>query len=340
VDNIENILREEAKKLLGDKKVDVIVGYEKGTVPLIAAPCFITDAAEVDRLVWNAECIQNLAKFAHDIITQHKESQKRVKPEDRKKKIVGIVARGCTTRSLVIHLQEKQYDRDDLVIMGVPCTGYVDKKKVAALLNDEEIIEASVIGDSLLVSTAGNEKKLALKDVLADNCITCRFNDPVVCDVMIGVKAPAMNADGEYLKVEEFEKLSAEERWAFFAKEMAKCIRCAACRQACPSCYCRICFAEQSQPQWVGISEESTDTQVFQIMRMFHMVGRCVDCGTCNAVCPMGVDLRKFLKKLDKDALELFNHRAGIKIEEPAPLATFRDNDKEDFIFNPGGGGH
>jgi formate dehydrogenase (coenzyme F420) beta subunit len=340
VDNIENILREEARKLLGDKKVDVLVGYEKGTVPLIAAPCFITDAAEVDRLVWNSECIQNLAKFAHDIITQHKESQKRVKPEDRKKKIVGIVARGCTTRSLVIHLQEKQYDRDDLVIMGVPCTGYVDKKKVAALLNDEDIIEASVIGDSLSVRTAGSEKKLALKDVLADNCITCRFNDPVVCDVMIGVKAPAMNADGEYLKVEEFEKLSAEERWTFFTKEMAKCIRCAACRQACPSCYCRICFAEQSQPQWVGISEESTDTQVFQIMRMFHMVGRCVDCGTCNAVCPMGVDLRKFLKKLDKDALELFNHRAGIKIEEPAPLATFRDNDKEDFIFNPGGGGH
>lgn len=340
MDNIEKILREEARKLLSGKKVDVVIGYEKGTLPLIASPCFITDAAEVDRLVWNSECIQNLAKFGHDIITQHKESQKRVKPEDRKKKIVGIVARGCTSRSLVIHLQEKQYDRDDLVIIGVPCTGYVDKKKVAVLQNDEEIIEASVIGDRLAVKSAGGERELALKDVLADNCITCRFNDPVLCDITIGVKAPAMDADGEYLKVEEFERLSAGERWNFFAKEMAKCIRCAACRQACPSCYCRVCFAEQSQPQWVGISEESTDTQVFQIMRIFHMVGRCVDCGTCNAVCPMGVDLRRFLKKLDKDALDLFNHRAGVKMEERAPLATFRDDDKEDFIFNPGGGGH
>ena len=46
-------------------------------------------------------------------------------------------------------------------------------------------------------------------------------------------------------------------------------------------------------------------------MRLYHMVGRCVDCGSCVAVCPMGVDLRKFLKKLDKDAFEMFGHRAG-----------------------------
>ena len=72
---------------------------------------------------------------------------------------------------------------------------------------------------------------------------------------MMGEPAPAMAAEKEYDRVEAFEKLSAEERWAYFTKEMAKCIRCNACRNACPSCYCKICFVEQSQPQWVGIGE-------------------------------------------------------------------------------------
>jgi ferredoxin len=271
---------------------------------------------------------------------QHKESQKRVKPEDRIKKAFGVVARGCTTRSLVIHLQELQFDRSECVIIGVPCTGYVDKKKLAIAVNQEEILGGSATKDELIVKTATGEKKIALKEVLADNCRTCRFNNPVISDLMVGEPAPPMDAGSEYAEVDEFENLPIEKRWAYFTKEMAKCIRCAACRNTCPSCYCRICFAEQSQPQWVGVSDDPSDTQMFQLMRMYHMVGRCVDCGSCISVCPMGVDLRKFLKKLDKDAFELFEHRAGASLDSPAPLSTYKENDKEDFTYNPGGGGH
>ena len=340
MENIEKKLREQARKLLIEKQVDASVGYEKGTLPLTATPCFITNPDDAEKLVWNRFCTQNLAKFVHDLVMQHRESQKRVKPEARIKKAFGIVARGCTSRSIVIHLVEKQYDRSEVVILGVPCTGYVDRKKLAALLNNEEVLDGAVDGEHLTVRTASGEKKFALKDVLADNCLTCRFNNPVISDVMAGDPAPAMDADSEYAEVEAFEKLPIEERWAYFTKEMEKCIRCAACRNACPSCYCRICFAEQSQPQWVGIGEDRSDTQMFQLMRMYHMVGRCVDCGSCISVCPMGVDLRKFLKKLDKDAFELFEHRAGASLDVPAPLSTFKENDKEDFIYHPGGGSH
>ncbi len=86
MENIDKQLREEAKKLLEGKQVDVIVGYEAGTLPLTATPCFITQPEEADRLVWNAFCTQNLAKYVHDVISQHRNNQKRVKPEDRKKR--------------------------------------------------------------------------------------------------------------------------------------------------------------------------------------------------------------------------------------------------------------
>lgn len=334
--NVEARLREEAKKLLSEKKVALIVGYEAGTLPLTATPCFISTPEEADKLIYNPVCVHNLAAYVTEIISQHRDSQKRLKPEEKTKKIIGIVARGCTSRSLVIHLQEKQYERDEVVIIGVPCCGYVDGRKLAAGAAGREIIGGVLGDDKIQVQTATGTKELVLAEVMADNCQTCRFNNPVISDIMLGdAAAPPQDINGEYRRVDQFASLPEEERWAYFAKEMDKCLRCYACRNACPSCYCRSCFVEQSQPQWVGRGTEHSDSEVFQIMRIFHMAGRCVDCGSCISVCPMNVDLRTFLKKLDKDGWELFAHRAGASLEEPAMLSTFKEDDKQDFIFDP-----
>ncbi len=198
MENIETKLREEAQRLLLEKKADVIVGYEQGTLPLTATPCFITKPEEAEKLVWNNLCTQNLAKFVHDLITAHKNSQKRVKPEDRKKKVVGVIARGCTTRSLIIHLQEKQYDRGEVYIIGVPCDGYVEGKKLKSAIGGAEIIEGSIDGGQIKVKTQEGEKSVALKDVLSDSCRTCRFNNPIISDVMVGSPAAAMNPEKMY----------------------------------------------------------------------------------------------------------------------------------------------
>lgn len=333
--NVENRLREEARKLLSEKKVAVVVGYEGGTLPLTATPCFITEPEEAERLVYNPLCVQNLAAYVTEIISQHRDSQKRMKPEEKTTKVVGVVARGCTSRSLMIHLQEKQYGRDEVVILGVPCRGYVDNRKMAGSVGGLEIIDGALTEGRIKVKTRSGEKELILAEMLADNCLTCHFNNPLVHDVMLGDAAPAMDVDSEYSRVNQFEALSEAERWNYFLKEMDKCIRCYACRNACPSCYCRSCFVEQTQPEWVGRGTERSDSEVFQIMRLFHMAGRCVDCGSCISVCPMSVDLRTYLKKLDKDGWELFAHRAGASLEEPAMLSTFKEDDKQDFIFDP-----
>lgn len=335
METIEKQLREQAKKLLSEKKVDVLVGYEAGTLPYQAAPCVITEPDDADRLVWNAFCSVNLAKYVHDVIFRHRESQKRAKPEDRTKRVVGIVARGCVTRSIILHLQEQQYERDEVVIIGVPCTGYIAKKKLGIALDGKEPLSCAIDGTTLTATTAAGSKSIPLEDVLADSCISCRYNNPVLSDSSLGEAAPPMNSEAEYVSVDRFEALPDDERWACFAREMAKCIRCYACRNTCPSCYCKICFVEQSQPAWVGVSTDASDTQVFQIMRLFHQVGRCVDCGSCAEVCPMGVDLRLFLKKIDKDGFNLFEHRAGESLESPPPLSAHSSYDKEEFIFEP-----
>lgn len=335
LESIEKKLREEATRLLAEGTVDVVVGYEAGTLPLTAAPFFAAKPEEAERLVWNRACGQNLAKYVHGLIAQHRDSQKRLKPEDRKKRVVALAAPGCATRSIAIHLNERQYGRDEVVVLGIPCAGVIDRKKILAAAGTEELLDGEVNGDRVRVTAGDGVKEIAVTDVLADSCATCRFNNPVLWDVMLGPPAQPQDFDREFDAVDAFENLPVDERWAFFEKQMAKCMRCYACRNSCPSCYCRSCFVEQSQPQWVGIGETGSDVQVFQLMRLFHMAGRCVDCGTCSAVCPTGVDLHRFLKKLDKDGFALFGHRAGVTPEEPAPLATAREDDPEEFIFHP-----
>jgi hypothetical protein len=78
VEKVEKKLREEAKRLLAEKKVDVVVGYEAGTLPLTATPCFITTPEEAEKLVWNPLCVQN--RLFVDLLSQHHEGE-RVKPK-------------------------------------------------------------------------------------------------------------------------------------------------------------------------------------------------------------------------------------------------------------------
>lgn len=335
MNNLEEKIREEAARVLAEGRAQVVVGFEEGTLPLTAAPVFITRPEDAGRLVWNAACGQNLAKYVHDLLMQHRQAQKRVKPEDRRAKVVAVVAPGCTTRSVAIHLNERQYGRDEILVLGVPCTGVVDRRKLLAAAGGEELLGGAFENGRVRVETGSGTQDLALPDVLAASCASCAFNNPVLSDVMLGEPVPPHDAAREFHPVEAVEKLPAEERWQGFTAEMAKCMRCNACRNACPSCYCRTCFAEQSQPQWVGIGQSASDVQVFQFMRLYHMAGRCVDCGTCSAVCPMGVDLRRFLKKLDRDALELFGRRAGLSPDDPATLAEAKEDDPEGFIYDP-----
>ncbi len=74
---------------------------------------------------------------------------------------------------------------------------------------------------------------------------------------------------------------------------------------------------------------------LYQIGRIFHQAGRCVDCGACVRACPMGIDLRAFTYKLVKDVRELFGYEAGISLDELPPLTTFKLEDKQEFMVEP-----
>jgi ferredoxin len=81
--------------------------------------------------------------------------------------------------------------------------------------------------------------------------------------------------------------------------------------------------------------DDLSETMVYQIGRMFHNAGRCVECDACVRACPMKIDLRLFTQKLGKDVKELYGYEPNFSTEEPPPLCTFTERDSEGFITEP-----
>jgi formate dehydrogenase (coenzyme F420) beta subunit len=317
MDALINRIRGIARDLLREGKVDVVIGFEEGTIPFHSRPCFVRSPDEADRLIWNSFCENNLATYV-------------VKRNER----MGIVAKGCDTRALLELIKERQVIRDQIYIIGVPCKGMIDRVRVEAELRNRSIQTVEVREGTFLIVGKDFEKELEIKEFLYPSCQVCTRKNPVIYDELVGEEVE--ESVGEtYPDIESFEGLSDEKRWQYFSEEMSRCIRCYACRNACPLCYCTECFVDASNPQWIGKSIDESDTALFHIMRAFHQAGRCVECGACERACPLGINIRKLNRKLSKDVLALFNYKAGISLDEVAPLATYRPDDSEAFILEP-----
>jgi coenzyme F420-reducing hydrogenase beta subunit len=308
-------IREIAKRVLEDGKADVVIGYKKGSIPMVNEPVLIRDPNSVENLIWDSHCALNLCNY----LTGRK---------DR----IGIIANGCNSRSIVTHIVENQIKREHLYIIGIPCTGMIDHRAVKRAVNDREILVVEETEGRFTIRGRDFEKTFEKKDFLQTNCAVCLHPNPVVYDEMVGESVEVPEEINPFKDVEEIEKMDSQEKWSFFSDLVSPCIRCYACRNACPLCYCPTCFVDESDPQWVGKSIDPTDTMTFHFLRAYHCAGRCTDCGACERACPVGIPVRHFTKKLNKDALEIFSWEAGLSLEQRPPLDVYRVDDYNDFV--------
>lgn len=309
-------IAETASRLLSEGSVEVVIGFEAGSIPMRATPCIITDPGDAGRLVWNAFCANNLAKYL----------------EPGRK--TAIIAKGCDTRAIVELIKERRLKRGDITVIGVPCAGMADPRAIGRCRPGIRV-SAVEENDGMLVVHGGTAPvEVPLEEVLYAGCRLCARRNPVICDIPLGDPVP--DGDPGFPDVEAFASLQAGERRARVEAEMAKCIRCYACRSACPLCTCASCFADATQPQWVGRGAHPEDVMAFHVMRAMHLAGRCVECGACARACPTGVDLSILNRRLAADVTELFGSRAGLDENAPQPLAAYSMEDPQDFILDPG----
>ena len=285
-----------AKELLTSGEVTAVIGWEKGTFWYQSTPVKITSPEEADKLIWDDFCQPNLSKYLLDYRLNEGK--------------IAIFVKGCDSRAFNRLLQDNQIKREKAYLIGIPCPGMKDHKQAALV---EESAKDSV--------------------PLAKVCQSCRYPNPVVYDRLIGSEVTPRATEPDFSDVMALEAMTPDERYAFWQEQHTKCIRCYACRNACPACNCRDCIFSNSKSGWISKDVNASENQFYAITRATHVAGRCVECGQCEMVCPSNIPIMLMNKKYIKDINDLFGkYDAGIDIDTPTPLGHYKLNDPEEFM--------
>ena len=320
--NVEEKLREQTNRLLTEKKVKCVIGYER-TESLKVRPLFAESPADVKKMHCSPLCTPNLAVYL--TLEELKAGEK-----------IGLVVKGCDSRAVVQLLQEGIVDREKVVMLGFPCQGVIDPKKLQDVLGRREaplssVKEISIEQGVAKIETEKGPFELNRKEIVYNICINCQHPTPLLYDVLLDEEVKPWGEEN-YEDVKEIERMDLEERWNYWAEKFGNCLRCYACRETCPICYCEECIADKTMPTWVRKSVAISENAFFHLMRAFHLAGRCVGCGACERSCPMGLPLLKLFRKMEKDVKELFGYEAGTDVSQKPLLATFNPEDPEEFI--------
>ncbi len=206
---------------------------------------------------------------------------------------IGILLKGCDGRAMVQLVAEGELDRERISVLGIVCPGMEED------------------------------------DTPVEKCALCSGNTSPVFDELIhpeGVEKIEKAIEDEELS--SVSTLPRDERFDFFRKHFDRCIRCYACRDVCPLCYCRECVTEKSSPQWVEVSIKPSSNAYWNLIRAYHLAGRCVDCGECDRACPVGIPLRLLNRKLAGIVEESFGYVPGTNPETTPAMLDFREDEE------------
>jgi ferredoxin len=210
---------------------------------------------------------------------------------------IAIAVKAADSRAVVQLIQEEKVKRDDLVLLGIPIHGMKNPKT-------GEVIDGK---------TTGGMYNPVLYDVLLNDDVHGHKISP-------------------YDVLAKYEAMDEDARWEFWKSQLDKCIRCYACRKACPMCYCDPCFIDQLKPKWADKAPQSPGNMMYHLTRFHHLAGRCIDCGECSRACPVNIPLYLFHKKVAKECEEMFHQKAGMSTEDKPVLIDFRVEDSDKIL--------
>lgn len=187
-------------------------------------------------------------------------------------------------------------------------------RSIMMLISEKQVVPENIV--VLGISTEG--KLLDIADI----------------NVMRGYieKSDLTNPDKFKTALAELNKLNQEERFVYWQKEFEKCLKCYACRQACPMCYCIRCSTEVNQPQWIPVQSNTHGNMEWHILRAMHLAGRCISCGECGRACPVGITCHLLTMHLTDTVYDYFKVYAGTSENMNSVLSTYEPSDKESFI--------
>ena len=312
-------LIEKASALLSNGTVSAVLGWGKGEFDYDVTPRIFSSVEELqDGFVWSDFCGANFSKYLV------------AKTQKIEGKIL-VFLKPCDSYSFNQLLTEHRFDREKVYVVGIPCEGMADIAKVKAICG-EGISAIDTTGEQMLVTTLYDDapKAIATADVLAERCLNCKSKKIVAYDELLGENGEVIES-GRFDEVARLEAMTPDERFAFWQNELSRCIRCNACRDACPACTCEKCVFDNPNS---GVENKSPanefEEKLFHIIRAYHVAGRCTDCGECSRACPQNIPLHLLNRKFIKDMNDFYgDYQAGEEVGSRAPLVNYTTEDLE-----------
>ena len=319
---MQAMMEKRAIELLENGTVNRVLGWSAGEFAYDVTPAVFQSVEEVKNgFLYNDFCGANLSKY--------------LVKESRKEGKILVFLKPCDTYSFNQLIAEHRVLRENVYVIGIECYGKADVEKLKTM--GLKGITGIVMKDGeYTVETIYGNKVVKAADATADRCLACKSKKHVVYDELIGEDGEVVEDCNRFDMVEKLEAMTPDERFAFWRGELSRCIRCNACRNVCPACTCEQCVFDNPNS---GVSQKAAATSfeenMFHIIRAFHVVGRCTDCGECSRVCPQNIPLHLLNRKFIKDINAFYgDYQAGEDPDARPPLGMFRKDDRE-----PGEGG-
>ena len=316
---IRNEAVNKAKELLEKGEVARVIGWAEGDFCYDCSPATFT-LENIDKMVYTDFCGANLSKYLIE--------------ESKKEGKILVFLKPCDTYSFNQLIQEHRIVRENVYVVGIECQGKLDINKLK-VLGIDGVLGAESDGEKLNVKTIYGDKQIDKVDVMLEKCLSCKGKKHVVYDELIGSEideAPKARFD----MVKQLEAMTEDERYAFWQRELSKCIRCNACRNVCPACSCLHCVFDNPNSNIASKSNANEfEEKLYHIIRAWHVAGRCTDCGECSRVCPQNIPLHLINRKFIKDMNEFYGeYQAGEDTETKAPLNSYITTDREPNEFD------
>jgi len=319
--------------ILKEGLVEEVLAFVQGLDASDIVPSFITDEQDVGKITTVAYQPCSLAKLALALWERGKR--------------LAIVVRPCDARAMVELAKRNQVNLEDFYLIGIECYGVAKKPRGEIYIFPQEM------------EIEGEVKPLD-EEILSSNCRRCEYPIPTMADLSYHIEkdgnssvtantekgkrvlSAAKIVSQERPKTDvtpikeralkrqekefgELKEMESKERLSFWLRQFDKCIKCYGCRNSCPLCYCEDCYL---RPERLLIKRgEYPPESLFHITRLIHVGDSCVNCGQCEAACPMEIPVSKLFHMMSKELGLLFKYEAGMDVNSLPPISTITEED-------------